>query len=153
MLGHEKVGSFALSSDKTELFAVAMGAYLDVICETFNQQGIPALIDINGGHFEGITDYPTLEHGDIEDRNITELSTFIKDMVGTGVIVPDEDLEDYVREAANLPERSLFEDDRVPDPRREAQRRAMQPDPRQPDEPEVDPEDNNDEIDENEVEE
>jgi hypothetical protein len=103
MLGHEKVGSFALSSDKTELFSVAMGAFLDVICETFNQQGIPALIDINGSHFEGITDYPTLEHGDIEDRNITELSTFIKDMVGTGVILPDEDLEDYASET-DLPD-------------------------------------------------
>ena len=146
MLGHEKVGSFALSSDKTELFSVAMGAFLDVICETFNQQGIPALIDINGSHFEGITDYPTLEHGDIEDRNITELSTFIKDMVGTGVILPDEDLEDYVREAAHLPERSPFEDDRLPDPVREAQRRAWQPDPNQPKEPEVDPEENSKET-------
>lgn len=65
-LGHQQVGSFALSSDKTELFAMAIGAYLDIICETFNSQGIPQLIDINGSHFDGITDYPTLEHGDIE---------------------------------------------------------------------------------------
>ena len=40
MLGHEKTGSFALSSDKTELFSVALGAFLDIICETFNNQGI-----------------------------------------------------------------------------------------------------------------
>ncbi len=154
-LGHESVGSFALSSDKTELFSIAMGAFLDVICETFNSQGIPSLIDINGGHFEGITDYPTLEHGDIEDRNITELSTFIKDMVGTGVIVPDEDLEDYVREAANLPERSLYEDARNPDPAREQMRRAPQQEPAQPNEPkdpEVEPEDNSEETDQNDVE-
>lgn len=153
MLGHEKVGSFALSSDKTALFSVAMGAFLDVICETFNNQGIQALIDINGSHFDGITDYPTLEHGDIEDRDITEMSTFIKDMVGTGVIVPDEDLEDYVREAAHLPERSLFEDDRIPDPRREAQRRAPMQEANQPEEPEVDPEENNDDSDLDDIEE
>ena len=36
ILGHEKIGSWALSSDKTELFAVAIGAFLDIICETAN---------------------------------------------------------------------------------------------------------------------
>lgn len=35
MLGHQKVGSFALSSDKTELFSVAISSFLDVICETY----------------------------------------------------------------------------------------------------------------------
>ena len=54
-LGHQQNGSWALSSDKTELFAMACGAFLDIICETFNSQGIPALIDINGDHFKGIT--------------------------------------------------------------------------------------------------
>lgn len=98
MLGHEKTGSFALSSDKTELFSVALGAFLDVICETFNNQGIPSLIDINGSHFDGIEDYPTLAHGDVDKRDITKLSTFLKDMVGTGILIPDEELEDYVRE-------------------------------------------------------
>ena len=53
-LGHSETGSWALSSDKTELFAMAIGAFLDMICETFNSQGIPPLIDINGEHFAGI---------------------------------------------------------------------------------------------------
>ena len=61
-LGHQQNGSWALSSDKTELFAMACGAYLDIIAETFNSQGIPNLIDINGDHFAGITDYPKLRH-------------------------------------------------------------------------------------------
>lgn len=42
LLGHQQVGSFALSSDKTHLFSMALGAYLDIICEVFNSQGIPA---------------------------------------------------------------------------------------------------------------
>ena len=42
-LGHSETGSWALSSDKTELFAMAIGAFLDMICETFNSQGIPPL--------------------------------------------------------------------------------------------------------------
>ena len=93
-LGHQQNGSWALSSDKTELFAMACGAYLDIIAETFNSQGIPSLIDINGDHFKGITSYPTLTHGDIEDADIQKVSTYIKDMVGIGVLIPDDGLED-----------------------------------------------------------
>ena len=105
-LGHDKTGSWALSSDKTELFAVAIGAFLDIICETFNSQGIPSLIDINGQHFAGITEYPKMTHGDIEDADITKIATFIKDMTGIGVLVPDDGLEDYIRQVGHLPKRT-----------------------------------------------
>lgn len=115
LLGHQQVGSFALSSDKTELFSMAVGAYLDIICETFNNKAIPALIDLNGDHFNGITDYPTLEHGDVEGADIQALASYIKDMTGVGVLVPDDGIEDFVREAAGLPER--LDDSTAPNPR------------------------------------
>ena len=105
LLGHQKVGSFALSSDKTELFGVALGAFLDLICEVFNNQAIPRLIDINGEHFAGITDYPILTHGDIETQDLGQLGEFVSKMVGIGAITPDESMEDYLRLAADLPER------------------------------------------------
>ena len=104
-LGSGNVGSWALSSDKTALFSVAIGTYLDIICEVFNRAAIPALIDINGGHFNGITDYPTLTHGDIETQDLAALGTFLKDMTGIGLITPDEAIEDYIREQASLPPR------------------------------------------------
>lgn len=125
LLGHEQVGSFALSSDKTELFSMAIGAYLDIICEVFNSQGIPRLIDINGEHFSGITDYPSLTHGDVESEDITKVSAFIRDMTGIGVLVPDDSLEDYVREVGNLPKRT--EDTRTIDERRKQQQNQNQP--------------------------
>jgi len=105
LLGHQAVGSFALSSDKTELFGVALGAFLDLICEVFNNQAIPRLIDINGEHFTGITDYPILTHGDIETQDLSQLGEFVSKMVGIGAITPDESMEDYLRLAADLPER------------------------------------------------
>ena len=107
LLGHQKVGSFALSSDKTELFGVAMGAFLDLICEVFNKQAIPRLIDLNGEHFKGITDYPKLVHGDIETQDLGQLGDFISKMVGVGAITPDEKIEDYLRMSASLPERDF----------------------------------------------
>ncbi len=125
MLGHEKVGSFALSSDKTELFSVAISSFLDIICETFNSQGIPTLIDMNGSHFEGITDYPEMRHGDIEEKDIQKVGQYIRDMVGIGILVPDDGLEDYAREIGGLPERTA--DTRTDDPRRTKQQNQSQP--------------------------
>lgn len=104
LLGQSQVGSFALSSDKTRLFALAIGTYLDEICEVFNSQGIPRLIDINGDHFKGITEYPKMVHGDIEDANLESLGAYIQQMVTAGVLMPDEELEKFVRRAGNLPE-------------------------------------------------
>lgn len=124
-LGHESVGSFALSSDKTNLFSMAICAFLDIICQTFNSQGIPALIDINGDHFAGVTDYPRLTHGDIEDIDLATVATFIKDMTSIGVIIPDESLEDYVRQLGKLPKRTT---DTVPmEARRAAQQQGNEP--------------------------
>ena len=107
LLGHQNVGSFALSSDKTELFSVALGAFLDLICEVFNKQAIPRLIDLNGAHFAGITGYPALIHGDIETQDLSKLGEFVSRMVGIGAITPDEHMEDYLRMAASLPERDF----------------------------------------------
>ena len=111
LLGHQKVGSFALSSDKTHMFSMAVGAYLDIICETINSKAIPALIDLNGDHFKGITDYPYLTHGDVEDVDLEKVGKFINDMTGAGILIPDDGLEEWVRDAAGLPERIEDEGD------------------------------------------
>lgn len=105
MLGQQQVGSFALADSKTKIFALAIGTYLDVICEVFNIQAIPRLININGDHFEGITDYPKMVHGDIEEVDLAQFTTFITGMVGNGLIVPDDELEAEIRRIGHLPEK------------------------------------------------
>ena len=45
-------------------------------------------------------------HGDIEDQDIEKLAKYIKEMAGIGVLIPDDELEDYVREVGHLPERT-----------------------------------------------
>lgn len=105
MLGQQQVGSFALADSKTKIFALAIGTYLDVICEVFNNQGIPRLIDVNGDHFNGITDYPKMVHGDIEEVDLEQFGNFVEKMIGAGVLVPDEALEEEVRRVGGLPEK------------------------------------------------
>lgn len=122
LLGHQSTGSWALSSDKTELFSMAIGSYLDIICEVFNNQGITRLIDLNGEHFKGITDYPYLTHGDVESQDLEKLGAFLTAATGSGVLVPDEGIEDYVREAAGFPERIQDYGTRLNQPQNPAQR-------------------------------
>ena len=105
MMGQQQVGSFALADSKTKIFALAIGSYMDVICEVFNTQAIPRLIDANGDHFNGITEYPKMVHGDIEDQDITAMAAYITAMVGAGALTPDEELEKEIRRIGHLPEK------------------------------------------------
>lgn len=104
-LGHGNTGSWALSSDKTRLFSMAIGAYLDIIIETFNRKAIPQLMELNKKFFAGISGYPKLVHGDIEVAEYDKIAPFLKDLIGVGVLTPDESLEDFIRATYSLPPR------------------------------------------------
>lgn len=107
-LGQQSVGSFALSSNKTELFAQAIGTFARVIADAINWQLMPRLWALNGLDPEVM---PTLTPGDIERPDLTELANFIGLMVGAGVqMFPDRKLENHLRGLAGLP-LSAEEDD------------------------------------------
>jgi hypothetical protein len=99
LLGHEKVGSFALSSDKTSMFSVALGSWLDSICEVINRGPIPELLRLNGKSFDNP---PILTHGDIESVDLTELGEFISKLSGAGITLTPQQLG-YTLEQAGLP--------------------------------------------------
>lgn len=105
LLGQQQVGSWALADSKTKIFALSIASYLDIICEVFNNQGIPRLIDMNGDHFAGITDYPKMKHGDIDEQDIAQFANAIATLVGAGALVPDEEMEKEIRRVLKLPEK------------------------------------------------
>jgi hypothetical protein len=100
LLGMDKVGSFALSSDKTDMFAVALGTILDVRDDAINRDVIPELVHLNGWH-QSLT--PTLRHGDIEKQSLAEVSAYVAALSGSGAIVMDDGLEEHLRELGSLP--------------------------------------------------
>jgi hypothetical protein len=99
MLGQQQVGSFALSSDKTGLFATALGTFLDSICEVINRHAIPRLTRLNAFPPEA---NPTLTHGDIESVDLGELGQFIANLSGARVSLTPEQLA-YIEKQAGLP--------------------------------------------------
>ena len=104
MLGSNSAGSYALSSDKTELFSLALGTYLDIICDAFNTQAIPRLFDMNRRAFAGLKELPKMVHGDVEKPDLDKLGSFIERMTGAGLIKSNARTEKYVRRLAELPE-------------------------------------------------
>lgn len=70
-----------------------------------------------------------MTHGDIQDVDLKELSTYIKDMVGVGVLIPDEALEEFVRQTGGLPKRTT---DTVPTEARMLEGRRLNPEPEPP---------------------
>lgn len=101
LLGHEQVGSKALSVDKTEVFGQALGAWLDHIAGIFNSYAIPRLMRLNGVPSDL---YPELDHSDIDPVNLTQLADYISKLAGAGAaFFPNADLERYLLDVAGLP--------------------------------------------------
>lgn len=105
LLGHENVGSFALSSDKTELFAVALGSWLDMMENTLNRVAVPRLFELNPDLISDPAQLPKLRHGDLEKPDLSELSTYVQQLANAGMpIFPDLNTENKLREVGDLPE-------------------------------------------------
>lgn len=100
MLGQDAHGSFALASSKTDVFAVALGALIDNITETFNRHAVAQLMELNGYEPEV---WPKLCHGDIESPSLDELGTYIDKLGGKNFLRPTNETEAYLREQAGLP--------------------------------------------------
>lgn len=102
LLGQGKSGgSYALSSDKTDLFSLALDSILDTIVEEVTANAIPELVELNGWPAELS---PKMEHGDVETPNLQELGAYLSATIGTGAIIRDEKLERHLRSVASLPE-------------------------------------------------
>lgn len=109
MLGNNSQGSFALSDNKVTMFRQSLTFLLKIICETINEQAIVKLVKLN--NFKGLTDYPKLVHSNIDAKSLQETANFIQQLVNSNVLHTDNDtnLEDAMREKADLPLRGDYE--------------------------------------------
>ncbi len=101
MLGHDSVGSKALGETKSSLFTQALSSILDIVASVINRFAIPELLRFNGVPQELC---PTLVFGDVQDISLEELGGYVANLAKAGMpLFPDGDLENHLRDAANLP--------------------------------------------------
>ena len=103
LLGHEKVGSFALASSKTHMFSVAIGAWLDSIAAVFNRHAIPRLLKLNPA-LSTVNGYPRLTPGDTEVVDFGEFAQAWSTLTAGGFIFTEAD-EEWFRRRVGLPAR------------------------------------------------
>jgi len=99
-IGHEQAGSFALVDSKTNLFAIAISAYLQSMCATINRHLIPRLIEANALPFDAC---PYMTHSDIETPDLEKLANYVSRLANVTALTPDPDLENELRRVAGLP--------------------------------------------------
>jgi hypothetical protein len=100
LLGHEQVGSFALGSQKMDLWTMSVEAIAKSISEVMNSYAIPRLLKLNGMNTELC---PFLTYGEVSSVDLNELGNYVQKLIGAGALTPDEKLEAYLREQASLP--------------------------------------------------
>lgn len=100
LLGHERVGSFSLGSQKMDLWTMSIDAIAKSIAEVINQYAIPRLMKLNSFDTE-LTPYVT--YGQVSSVDLGELADYVQKLTAAGVLMPDEKLEAYLREQASLP--------------------------------------------------
>lgn len=101
-LGSGASGSRALSTDQSDAFYRSLQSIAEYVGGTFNEFLVKQLIDLN---FDNVKKYPTLKASGIEKIDIELFSNSLQRMIMSGVIMVDDELEEYVRGQLSLPDR------------------------------------------------
>jgi phage gp29-like protein len=133
LLGSDKVGSFALGASKLDLFTMAVDSIAKSIAEVVNQYAIPRLLRLNAMRTDLL---PRLTYGQVSSVDLQELGEYVQRLAGAGILVPDRELEAYMRSMADLPEAMLEEDEGLPALPMPGPRPGETP-PEEPEEPET----------------
>jgi len=101
-LGQTETGSYAMHVSKTGIFKQGLNSLALAIAEVFNRHAIPQLLKLNGIQIDPM---PRLVPQNVENPNLAELVQFMSGLSALGVEwFPDLDLEEFIRNAAGLPE-------------------------------------------------
>lgn len=94
-------GSTGQSGKKMDMFALAVGGFLDLIVGEFNRKATPDILALNGMDGRAL-----LHHSDISEQDIASLGDYVSKLASSGMILPDDQLESHLREKGGLPVRT-----------------------------------------------
>lgn len=111
LLGHEKVGSFALGSSKIDLFMTAISQMTAQISDVFNKDAIPRLLKVNGMKADRC---PKMRVEELQSQDLSVLGDFITKMAQAGALQVDSGLDEFVRNLVGLPPKVEDEEGAMP---------------------------------------
>lgn len=139
LLGHEAVGSYALSATKASMFKTALTAWLTSIAGVINAHAIPRLLRLNG---MDVALAPQVAFGAVGDVDIDTVIAFVNQMAAAGMqFFPSPELENKLRGDVGLPPLSDEDMQRREDEQARQERDAQQQQQQQPPEQPAPPQD------------
>lgn len=96
-------GSYAMSFNQSDFFLSGIEHIATAIASVINLKLIPEIVKMKYGPQDA---YPSLKHSGISDKAGLELSTALKNLSDSKVIVPDDQLEAGIRKRFRLPAKS-----------------------------------------------
>jgi phage gp29-like protein len=103
-LGLSGSGSHALSFDLSDFFLQGLDHVAHIVSNQINQNLIPRIIKMNRGERYS---YPKLCHSGISDKADKDYSDAVKNLIDSGVVMADDELEKFMRNQYKLPEMSI----------------------------------------------
>lgn len=103
LLGNDSTnnGSYALATSKSSMFQSALETWLNSVENVLNNRAVPLLFRQNGINSGP---YPKFRHDIVQKPTLPDLATLISSMAGAGAqLFPDIELENHIREYAELP--------------------------------------------------
>lgn len=100
LVGHDRIGAQALSVSKIELFQDSIAAYLANIADVLNSYAVPRLMRING---VSPNLAPTISYTAPRAPDLSTIADYVSKLTTSGALLPDDQLDDYLRDVAGLP--------------------------------------------------
>lgn len=101
-MGQDKMGSFALSDNKSNIMSMAIEAKLMEIRDVLNHDLIPHLFALNGWD---TTETPLFQYGDLDEPDIDVFSKAIQRCAATAMIVKSPKNINHIAKTLGLPDR------------------------------------------------
>ena len=90
-----------MSVDKSNLFSVALTAYLDSIAQVLNTYAVPRLFELNGWEREA---YPEFVHGAVEKAGVATAAQIVSQLSSAGFPMPSAlKISDEIMRRLDLP--------------------------------------------------
>ncbi len=127
--GQTPTGSRSLHMSATQIFSLAIGAFMDGTAAIMNRIAIPRLMRLNK---MDLAQAPKLVAGEIGVRDLEELSTFVQQCSMAGLTFFDKPTQNFIRKVGRMP--PLPDDDEdnkppVPDASAPEDQNGPMPDP------------------------
>lgn len=101
LLGQDKVGSLSLASSMTDLFALGIEHFMDIIATTINRFAVRRRQALNNRPPE--LD-PKLTHGDIEKPDLDQLARYVTTLSTVGMLPATDAVQRKLLELGELPQ-------------------------------------------------